>query len=463
MLRRYNQIFLGLCKVADLAIVAAAFFTAFFLRVSAPFLPEPPAEPNFAHHSWLGLAALVVFYALIHSRGLYESRRTASPYEEARLMLSVSSLGTTALAAITFFWHSAEISRLALVLFFGLVSVGLVAERALIRTALQTARRLGYNKRAALIVGTGRLAREVQHRLQEHRELGFEVIGFVGKSSRSGLRPVLGPYEELSDLVQRGNIDQVFVALDRSEPTDPLKHVESLYETNASIRVVPDLLDLHTVRCSTEDFDGLPMICLVDRPIIGWAGVVKRCVDVIGASVALLVFAPVMALIGLAIWLSAPRDPVFYRQRRVSLDGRVFTMLKFRTMVPDAEAATGPVRAGPDDPRRTVIGALLRSTSLDELPQLWNVLRGDMSLVGPRPERPELIEELRGRFPGYMLRHKVKGGLTGLAQINGCRGATPIERRLEYDMDYASRWSLALDVRIMILTLFRVFRDPHAY
>jgi exopolysaccharide biosynthesis polyprenyl glycosylphosphotransferase len=463
VLRRYNQIFLGLGKAADLAIVAGAFFAAFLLRVSAPFLPEPPAEPNLVHHSWLGLGALVVFYALIHSRGLYASRRSASPYEEARLMLSVSALGTIALAAITFFWHSGEISRLALLMFFGLVSIGLVAERALIRTALQTARRLGYNKRQALIVGTGRLAREVQRRLQEHRELGFEVVGFVGKSSRSGLRPVLGTYEELSDLVERGNIDQVFVALDRSEPSDPLKHVESLYQTNASIRVVPDLLDLHTVQCSTEDFDGLPMICLVDRPIIGWAGVLKRGFDVIGASAALLVCAPVMALIGLAIRISAPRDPVFYRQQRVSLDGRIFTMLKFRTMVPDAEAKTGPVRAEPDDPRRTVIGALLRSTSLDELPQLWNVLRGDMSLVGPRPERPELIEELRRQLPGYMLRHKVKGGLTGLAQINGCRGATPVERRLEYDMHYASDWSLALDVKILILTLFRVFRDPHAY
>jgi exopolysaccharide biosynthesis polyprenyl glycosylphosphotransferase len=463
VLRRYNQIFLGLCKAADLAIVAAAFFTAFFLRVKAPFLPDPPAEPNFAHHSWLGAAALVVFYGLIHSRGLYASRRAASRHEEARLMLSVSALGTTALAALTFFWHSAEISRLALLLFFALVSVGLVAERALIRSALQTARRLGYNKRAALIVGTGRLAREVHRRLQEHRELGFEVVGFVGKPSRSGLRPVLGPYEELSELVQRGNIDQVFVALDRNEPTDPLKHVESLYQTNASIRVVPDLLDLHTVRCSSEDFDGLPMICLVDRPIIGWAGVVKRAIDVVGASAALLICAPIMALIALAIRLSALHDPVFYRQQRVSLDGRVFTMLKFRTMVPDAEAETGPVRAEPDDPRRTVIGAILRSTSLDELPQLWNVLRGDMSLVGPRPERPELIEELRGRFPGYMLRHRVKGGLTGLAQINGCRGATPVDRRLRYDMDYASSWSLALDLKIMILTLFRVFRDPHAY
>ena len=379
------------------------------------------------------------------------------------MMVGVAALGTIALAALTFFWHSAEISRLALGLFFVFASLGLVAERALIRSALLTARRLGYNKRATLIVGTGRLAREVQRRLQEHRELGFEVAGFVGKASRSGLRPVLGPYEQLPELVKRGNIDQVFVALDRDEPSDPLKHVEALYETHAAIRVVPDLLDLPTVRSSSEDFDGLTVICLVDRPILGWAGLMKRSIDVLGAGAALLIASPLMALIGLAIKLSSPRDPVLYSQERVSLDGRVFTMIKFRTMVPDAEAETGPVRAQPDDPRRTVLGALLRSTSLDELPQLWNVIRGDMSLVGPRPERPELIEEFRRRFPGYMLRHRVKGGLTGLAQINGCRGATPIERRLEFDVDYASRWSLALDIRIMILTLFRFFRDPHAY
>jgi len=173
--------------------------------------------------------------------------------------------------------------------------------------------------------------------------------------------------------------------------------------------------------------------------------------------------APALAAIALAVRLTSPGGPVLYRQQRMSLDGRLFTMLKFRTMVPDAEAKSGPCWAVPGDPRRTRIGTFLRSYNLDELPQLWNVLRGEMSLVGPRPERPELIHDFRKRFPGYMQRHKVKGGLTGLAQVSGYRGNTPIEGRLEHDLRYAQTWSLALDLKILLLTLLRSFRDPHAY
>jgi exopolysaccharide biosynthesis polyprenyl glycosylphosphotransferase len=217
------------------------------------------------------------------------------------------------------------------------------------------------------------------------------------------------------------------------------------------------------VRLCSEDFDGLPMICLVENPALGWHGVVKRTIDLVAASTLLIGLSPLLVAVGVAIRWSTPRGPVFYRQRRMSIDGRIFTMLKFRTMVPDAEAGSGPRWTTRDDPRRTRLGALLRRTNLDELPQLWNVVRGEMSLVGPRPERPELIQEFRKRVPGYMLRHKVKGGLTGLAQINGFRGQTSLEGRLEQDLLYAQTWSLALDLKILVLTLLRAFRDPNAY
>ena len=250
--------------------------------------------------------------------------------------------------------------------------------------------------------------------------------------------------------------------LDRSDPANPLKLLRELHDTTAAVRFVPDLLGIDTVQGGIEDFDGLPMIRLIESPLVGWNAIAKRAFDVLGASAALVVGAPIFAAIALAVKWSSP-GPIFYRQERMGLDGRLFSMWKFRTMVKDAERETGAVWAVANDERRTPLGAFLRRTNLDEIPQFWNVLVGEMSLVGPRPERPEFIREFRAGLPGYMLRHKVKGGLTGWAQVNGCRGNTSIEKRLEYDMAYLRRWSLSFDLRIMLLTVVRGFNDPNAY
>jgi exopolysaccharide biosynthesis polyprenyl glycosylphosphotransferase len=211
-----------------------------------------------------------------------------------------------------------------------------------------------------------------------------------------------------------------------------------------------------TLRSSVEELDGLPMISLRQSPLVGWSAVQKRAFDVVVASLTLAVAAPFMALIALATWLSSGR-PIFYAQQRMGLDGHVFTMYKFRTMVQGAEHETGPIWARPDDARRTKLGAILRRLSFDELPQLLNVLRGDMSLVGPRPERPVFIERFRREIPGYMLRHKVKAGVTGWAQVRGLRGNTSLHARIEHDIHYIQNWSLRLDLRILWLTLWRTW------
>jgi exopolysaccharide biosynthesis polyprenyl glycosylphosphotransferase len=206
----------------------------------------------------------------------------------------------------------------------------------------------------------------------------------------------------------------------------------------------------------------VPLIHLRDSPLYGWNRVAKRGFDVVLGSLALVSALPLMGVMALAIKLTSP-GPILLRQERMGLDGRRFSMLKFRTMRPDAEAATGPVWASADDPRRTRLGTFLRRTSLDELAQLVNVLRGEMSLVGPRPERPLFVQEFRTRIPGYMLRHKVKAGMTGWAQINGWRGNTSLEKRIEYDLYYIERWSLAFDLSILLRTLWRGFTNRNAY
>jgi exopolysaccharide biosynthesis polyprenyl glycosylphosphotransferase len=229
-----------------------------------------------------------------------------------------------------------------------------------------------------------------------------------------------------------------------------------------AIHFVPDLFNLASLRGGVEEFESIAFIHLRESPLYGWNRVLKRGFDLVLGSAGLLVTLPLMAGIAVAVGLTSGR-PVLYRQERMGLDGRRFRMLKFRTMVTDAEAASGPRWAVPDDPRRTRVGAFLRAWSLDELPQLFNVLRGEMSLVGPRPERPSFVAEFRRRVPGYMLRHTMKAGITGWAQINGWRGNTSIEKRIEYDLEYIARWSLGFDLSILLRTLWLGFRNRNAY
>jgi Undecaprenyl-phosphate glucose phosphotransferase len=257
-------------------------------------------------------------------------------------------------------------------------------------------------------------------------------------------------------------VDEVVIALPREDFPQLEKLLADLDDEMVTVRLIPDLLHVMTLRSSVEELDGLPLINLRESPMVGWAAVQKRAFDVVVASLLLVLLAPLLALAGLAVWLGSGR-PIFFRQERMGLDGRVFQMVKFRTMRPDAESETGPVWTAPEDPRRTRLGSLLRRTSIDELPQLWNVLRGDMSLVGPRPERPVFIERFRREIPGYMLRHKVRSGLTGWAQVHGWRGDTSLHERVEHDIFYIQNWSLALDVRILLMTLWRGWFDRNAY
>ena len=238
--------------------------------------------------------------------------------------------------------------------------------------------------------------------------------------------------------------------------------LDAVGDEPVTIHVVPDLFRFATLRGGVEEFEGMPFIHLRDSPLHGWSQVTKRAFDV-GFSLAVLVgLFPLLAFLAAAVKLTS-RGPVLYRQERMGLDGQRFRMLKLRTMRVDAEAGTGPVWAAADDPRRIPFGAFLRRFSLDELPQFVNVLRGEMSVVGPRPERPVFVEQFRRTVPGYMLRHKVKSGVTGWAQVHGLRGNTSLEKRIEYDLEYIERWSLGLDLKIIALTVGRILFERNAY
>jgi len=258
-------------------------------------------------------------------------------------------------------------------------------------------------------------------------------------------------------------VAQILIALPLAEHAAMVDLVRSLRSECIDIKVVPDLLQYATLKATLEELDGQPIIGLNDVPLRGWHSFIKRAMDLLLGATLLLLLVPVFSVIALLIKLRGGRGPIFYRQERMSLDGKTFLMYKFRSMREDAEQGTGPVWASAEDPRRTRIGIWLRRYNLDELPQLLNVLIGDMSLVGPRPERPSFVERFRGAIPLYMLRHRVKSGITGWAQVNGWRGNTSLEKRIEYDLYYIENWSVLMDVKILIMTLFRGFGQRHAY
>jgi Undecaprenyl-phosphate glucose phosphotransferase len=273
---------------------------------------------------------------------------------------------------------------------------------------------------------------------------------------------VLGKLPDVRRVVEREEIHEVYVVLPADRQKEQSDLLDTLADSSVDLRVVPDLVGRMSLNAGIEELNGLPVILLSQTPLLGWNRIVKRMMDIACGLVALLVFSPLMALIAVLVKLSS-RGPVFYAQERMGLDGVRFEMYKFRSMRVDAETESGAVWASPEDDRRTGLGVLLRKTSLDELPQLFNVLRGDMSLVGPRPERPVFVENFRQSVPGYMLRHKMKSGMTGWAQVNGWRGDTSIDRRIEYDLYYIENWSLALDIKIMWLTVWKGFFSQNAY
>jgi Undecaprenyl-phosphate glucose phosphotransferase len=276
----------------------------------------------------------------------------------------------------------------------------------------------------------------------------------------------LGRLDDAVTLAESHRVDQIYIALPLEQHAALLKLIKCVSNECIDVKVVPDVVQYATSKAALEDLDGIPIISLNEVPLSGWNSMAKRVLDVsLGTAIlgVLTFVVPVFPVIAALIRWKGGKGPVFYRQERMSLDGKTFLMYKFRSMNDEAEAHTGPVWAKEEDPRRTVVGAWLRRFNLDELPQLLNVVLGDMSLVGPRPERPPFVQQFKEKIPQYMVRHRVRSGITGWAQVNGWRGNTSIEKRLECDLYYIENWSLLLDIKILILTLFRGFGQRHAY
>ncbi len=448
---------LGLFALADALAVVAGLSAAYFIRFQLGLIPVTKGYSPATYLQTLPLA-LVVWLFWINQEGLYEFRERAFNIQILRKIFRANLLALMTMITLHFFTRSLEFSRLVYALAFVTCFAALSLERLVLDRVLAWARWRGLVPPTRVaIFGTGALAQHLAERIGRHALLGMQVVGFISASEsdthEASNLPVLGHFQNVRELVRQHGIEEIIAAQPNLPPEDLLDFILECEKELVRIRVVPGLLEAMLVEMSVEQIDGIPLFGLKESPLHGWNVVLKRAFDIVVSATALVLLSPLMVFIALAVKLSSP-GPIFYRQTRVGLDGHRFRIIKFRSMVENAEAQTGPVWASPHDPRVTHVGRFLRRWNLDELPQLWNVLRGDMSLVGPRPERPHFVKLFRESIPRYMARHRVKCGLTGWAQVNGLRGQTPIEERIAYDLYYVENWSFWFDLKILAMTLF---------
>jgi Undecaprenyl-phosphate glucose phosphotransferase len=466
MFRQRLLFFRTILLATDLVLIAVAWFLAYHLRLTSGLIPVWKGVPPLQEYIFPLLYLMPIWGIAGVSLGLYSPRRAFALWDDGWLLVKAASLTLVCFTATSYVLKEVDLSRLVLAIFWA-AAIGLpLSSRALIPLTVRQLRRNGTYLRRALVVGHEDLAHQVIKTIQQHPEAGLTIVGITAESPRllgtlfDGVE-VLGTHHEVGAILQQEHIDQLIIALS-FRAYEAVEGVLAQVENEpVEVMLVPDLSPYQSLRCGVEDLAGIPALTLQGAPLYGWNAVLKRGLDLCVSSVALVLCAPVMAMIALVIKLSSP-GPVLYRQQRMGLDCRAFTLFKFRSMHADAEPPGMPIWSTKNDARCTRVGSCLRRLNLDELPQLINVLKGEMSLVGPRPERPEFIEQFRHGIPRYMLRHKIQAGMTGWAQIHGYRGDTSIEERLRYDLEYIQRWSLPFDLQILLLTLVKGFfhRQP---
>lgn len=412
----------------------------------------------------LQVASILIVFLM---QRLYYRRHNAPYLDEFYTLFGAVSIATLMSVAFTslLFRDQIDYHRWMMIYLWALTLLLVTLGRILVTRALRLLQARGIGQGRVLLIGTGDAGRMILQKILHTPNLGYHIVGVVDSNVSAApveAVPLLGTPADIPQIIEDYRVDEVIVALPEASHQEILGIVSMCEREKVSIRVFPDVFQIMANEVSISDFGGLPLLTVRDVALRGWKLALKRTVDVVGASLTLLFISPVMMLTALLIKLESP-GPVFYVQERMGLDAKPFPMLKFRSMRADAET-NGPGWTVKNDPRRTRFGAIIRRISLDELPQFINVLVGDMSLVGPRPERPVYVEQFRQRIPRYMDRHREKAGLTGWAQVNGLRGDTSVVERTKYDVWYIENWSLALDFKIMIQTVLNAARrNNNAY
>ncbi len=428
------------------------------------FLPDTRPQSGCDHRAFPGILRLPLVYSVIlvvlfFVQHMYQRRRSTSHLDETyRIFLNNIFATLLTVAVLTLVFPDFEYHR-PFIVFASAINIGIMtvvrATHAQIQWRVQ-ARGVGDDR--VLLIGTGEVGEMLLQKILQNRQLGYQVVGVVDATRANGRSPdygvpLLGNVVDLPSIIEDHNIDEVIIGLPESSHEELVGIISLCEREKVGIRVFPDVFQIMASEVSIGDFGGLPLLTIRDVALQGWKVTLKRGMDIVVSAAMLVVLSPFLLLTAVLVKLDSP-GPVFYVQERMGLDARSFKMIKFRSMREDAETG-GPGWTTPDDPRRTKLGALMRRFNVDELPQLVNVLIGDMSLVGPRPERPVYVEQFRQSIPRYMDRHRERAGLTGWAQVNGLRGDTSIIERTKYDLWYIENWSLALDIKILIRTGFQ--------
>ena len=469
MIKDNQKYFNGLHVLLDALAIAGSYILAWYLKFEGPFVTEGAGALAMSFYM-SALYFLVPGYLILYYWfKLYTPKRSQTLEKEIIDIVKVNSVGVAFfLMAITAFKiGNGNFSRVMLFLFYVINIIITLVFRFVLRTSLRYFRKKGYNLKHILLIGYSRAAEEYINRINANPQWGYVVRGILDNHVPAGTRykgvKVIGTIENLEVVLPLSHLDEIAVTLSLSD-YDILEQIVSLCEkSGVHTKFIPDYNSLIPNKPYTEDLNGLPVINIRYVPLTNTINkIAKRTVDIIGSACGLILLSPLLLVLAILVKTSS-KGPIIFRQERVGLHNKKFYMYKFRSMEVQTEEDEKKGWTVKNDPRVTKVGSFMRKTSLDELPQLWNILIGDMSIVGPRPERPQFVEKFKEEIPRYMIKHQVRPGLTGWAQVNGYRGDTSIRRRIECDLFYIENWSMFFDIKIMFLTLFKGFKNENAY
>ncbi len=460
LLREYSSVLSIVARLMDVLCICIGGLAAFIWRFDQWVMPQ--------HYQAALLIGLLLTVIIFNSSGIYKSWRGQKWWRQVSVLTISWASVVVVLVVLSFMTKTgAEFSRQWMGAWAALGWGFLLFFRFSFTYAMKAMRARGFNHKRIVIVGVGKLGRKVAHNIKISEWTGLDVVSFFDDKSElcekiiDGVK-VRDATQELASYVDKVQVDEIWLALPLQAEGRVREILHELRHCTGTVRFVPDIFGLKLLNHSMAEVAGLPVINLSESPMHGVNRAVKYFEDKIIATLILLLASPLMLIIAIGVKASS-HGPVFYRQERVSWNGKPFQMLKFRSMSVDSEKETGAVWAKAGESRSTKFGSFLRKTSLDELPQFIDVLKGNMSIVGPRPERPFFVEKFKDEIPGYMKKHMVKAGITGWAQVNGWRGDTDLTTRIEYDLYYIEHWSLWFDIKIIIRTVFSGFVNKNAY
>lgn len=469
MIKDNQKYFNRLHLLIDALIVACSYMLAWYLKFESIFASKKQGVGVLEMETYFYALYFIVpgYVILYYFFNMYTSKRTARRKYEVYGIVKANTVGALLFTVVLYVINEPNFSRSMIAIFYGLNTTFSILSRQILRNLLQYFRRKGYNLKHILLVGYSRAAEEYITRINSNPQWGYVVRGILDDRVPRGTIykgvKVLGSIANLMIILPENKLDEIAITLSLQDYGRLEEIVDLCEKSGVHTKFIPDYNSLIPSRPYTEDLMGLPVINIRYVPLtntLNW--VAKRIVDVVGSAVGLVLVSPIMLLTAIAVKVSSP-GPVIFKQERIGLHNKPFQMYKFRTMEIQKEAAEKKAWTVKDDPRVTKVGKFLRRTSLDEFPQLYNILRGDMSLVGPRPERPLFVEKFKEEIPRYMIKHQVRPGLTGWAQINGYRGDTSIRKRIDYDIFYIESWTMGLDIKILFLTIFKGFINKNAY